>query len=123
MSDTTDTTPPAPAKSEGPTIEVVDITDAEAAFPARVVGHLLPLWEKIPEEFKGGNEWTEIVARWFFRGLPKGTEFVAKEGIDSTKAIRHVSACIGSFEPRHEHKEAGCGYLLSEFFERVEIPS
>jgi hypothetical protein len=26
---------------------------------------------------------------------------------------------MSSWEPKHEHKEAGCAYLLSEFFDDV----
>lgn len=102
------------------------VTDVELAFPARVVGTLLPETSDIPEEFhflNRSNSWIELVGRWFFQGLPKDVQFYAREGISAEDAYRHVRACLGSFEPKHEHKVAGCAYLLSVFFEKVEIPS
>lgn len=100
---------------------VMDVDDVTLAFPARVVGTLLPAWGEIPDEFKqAGNQWCQLAERWFFRGLG-GSAFYPKPGVDPKKAVRHVSACLGSFEPKHEHKEAGCAYLLATFFERVEI--
>lgn len=81
---------------------------------------LLPPMSEIPEEFKKGHsKWNKVVSDWFFYGL-KNADWKPKEGIDATKAIRHVSAIMRSFEPQHEHKEAGCAYLLSEFFEDVK---
>jgi hypothetical protein len=61
-------------------------------------------------------------SRWFFSGLPKGTVFVPHEGIDPAKAMRHLRAILGSFEPKHEHKEAGVAYLMSQWFKEVRIP-
>lgn len=50
----------------------------------------------------------------FFLGgkLPK-----TKDGIDPAKAKRHLMAVLGSFEPKHEHKEAGAGWLMSMWYE------
>lgn len=92
------------------------------AFPADVT-RLLPPYDAIPDEFKHrGNKWNDLVSRWFFSGLPYGTEFKPKEGINKTAALRHVTACMRSFQPKHEHKEAGCAYLLSQWFEDVIAP-
>ena len=60
-----------------------------------------------------------MVSRWFFSGLPKETRFVPKTGIDEAAAKAHLRAILASFEPKHEHKEAGCAYLLSKWFEDV----
>lgn len=91
---------------------------ATALFPARVVGTLLPPTSDIPAEFKqhDGTEWNRLVSRWFFEGL-NGT-LVARDGIDATAATRHLSAVLRSFEPKHEHKEAGAAYLMSLWFDR-----
>jgi hypothetical protein len=95
------------------------IDDVTVVFPARVVGRLLPDMEDIPAEFKHrSNPWSQLVSRWFFRGLTG--RFVPRDGIDGTAALRHVKTVLGSFEPKHEHKEAGVAYLLSLWFDRYE---
>jgi hypothetical protein len=105
-------------------MEIQDVSDLEMAFPADVE-KLMPAWEEIPREFKysfavrGMNRWADIASDLFFHGL-KGATFTPKPGIDTTKALRHIKAILGSFAPRHEHKEAAVAYLLSEWFESVE---
>jgi len=42
------------------------------------------------------------------------------DGIDQNKALRHIKAILGSFEPKHEHKEAAAAYLLSLWFKSVK---
>jgi hypothetical protein len=97
------------------------VSDVDMAFGGRMAA-LLPAMETIPAEFKqSGNKWVELVARWFFKGLPKGTTYVAKEGVDAIAALRHVGAILASFEPKHEHKEAGCACLLSLWFDDIEV--
>ena len=91
----------------------------EMAFGPRDLSSLLPAMSDIPNEFKQWtNPWVRLAARWFYSGL--NGNFVAKEGIDGRAALRHVGAILRSFEPQHEHKEAGCAYLLSLWFERYE---
>jgi hypothetical protein len=92
-----------------------DIDDATAAFPALVTGTLLPPMSEIPKEFTSRrSEWCNIVSGLFFRGgqLPK-----VKPGIDAMAAKRHLQAVLGSFEPAHEHKEAGAAWLMSQWYE------
>jgi hypothetical protein len=84
---------------------------------------LLPPYEDIPEEFHSmHNKWGKIAARWFFEGLPKGTKFLPKEGIEPGAAVPHLKAILVSFEPKHEHKQAGVAWLMSRWFEDIEIP-
>lgn len=92
-----------------------------AAFPGSVIGTYLPEEKDIPEEFKphGATDWNDLFSTWFFTGLPQDTIFVAKEGIDKDKALRHINTCMRSFQPRQEHKEAGVAYLFSLWFEEV----
>jgi len=83
------------------------------------ISDLLPDWDDIPERFKAMNDrWARVVTDWFFRGL-KDAKWTPKPGVDEVAALRHVKAVMASWEPKHEHKEAGCAYLLSEFFEDV----
>ena len=92
----------------------------DGSFPGNVDGWLPP-YEEIPAEFKKLNQWTKLISSWFFNGLSKDTEFYPKPGIDSNAALRHVGYCMRSWEPQHEHKEAGCGYLMSLWFDKVVL--
>jgi hypothetical protein len=96
-----------------------EISDSEMAFPANV-SHLMPKWEEIPDLFKehDGTIWNNIFNKWFYSGL-KNMNTIPKDGIDSNKALRHIKAIMGSFEPKHEHKEAAVAYLMSQWFESI----
>lgn len=100
----------------------VEVSDVGMAFGGRMET-LLPTMAEIPDGFKRRQEkWNDIVSKLFFSGLPKETEFFEKPGIDAAKALRHIAAIMRSFEPKHEHKEAGCAYLLSLWFDDVKVP-
>ena len=95
-----------------------DVSPIDAAFPANVVGTLLPLMADIPEEFHSDhNKWCELVSQLFFLGgkLPK-----VQAGIDPAKAKTHLSAVLGSYQPKHEHKTAGAAWLMSMWYEFPE---
>ena len=105
-------------------IPVPETTPLDAAFGGKAM-EILPPWKDIPDEFKttyGGNataaKWLKVVSDWFFRGL-KDCKWTPRAGVETNKALQAVQCCIGSFEPSHEHKEAGCAYLLSQWFEDV----
>jgi hypothetical protein len=100
--------------------EIPEVDDATVAFPAQVIGELLPPMADIPEEFPSRAEFEGVACRWFFLGLKKPV-FYPKEGVDPKKAFRVLQACIGSYEPKHEHKITGVAYLMSEWFEKIEI--
>jgi len=102
-----------------PPYKPITVTDAELAFPAKVVGTLLPKWEEIPEEFRRmQGSWVSIVNTWFCRGIED--TFSVKKEHDANKVWRHLAACMHSFEPDHAHKIAGVAYLMSLW---VEPPS
>jgi hypothetical protein len=87
----------------------------EVAFPARVIGTLLPPMSEIPSEFKNYyNDWCGVVSKLFFEGgeLPK-----VKDGIDAAAANGHLQAVLGSFEPQHQHKTYGAAYLISLWYQ------
>jgi hypothetical protein len=99
------------------------VTNMDIAFGGSM-SKLLPAWKDIPYEFKRGHtKWNRIVSKWFFSGLPKETRFVPKDGIDTNAAKAHLRAILVSFEPKHEHKESSAAYLLSKWFEDVEVPN
>lgn len=100
----------------------IAVDDATVAFPARVEGVLLPPRKELPMPYSDYNKRTpsmELASEWFFKGLDKA-EFTPREGIDSRVARRQIKACLGSFEPQHEDKINGVGYLLALFFSKVK---
>lgn len=96
-----------------------EFSSVDMVFPTTVRGYL-PEYATLPEEFKRPNKWESVISTWFYEGL-KGATFVPRDGINKTDALKHIGYCLGSWEPKHEHKMAGCAYLLSKWFERVEL--
>lgn len=91
-----------------------EVSAVEMAFGGNMK-ELLPPYSEIPEEFKSSrNRWVQWQNQWFYSGLKEAP--AAKAGIDAKAAIRHLGAIQGSFEPKHEHKEAGVAYLASRWF-------
>lgn len=107
-------------------LAIPDIDPASAVFGD--IKHM-PKMADIPDEFlkRRDNPFTAAVSGWFFSGARfkdgvltvNGKSFRAKPGVDGKKAIVAIQAVLGSFEPKHEHKEAACGFMLSEWFEPV----
>jgi hypothetical protein len=98
--------------------KVVDKIDVAFGAAGRL-HELLPPRESLPDEFRAQRgPWCELASRWFFQGL-KGVDLVAKSGIDKNVALAHLSAIMGSWEPKHEHKIGGVGFLMSLWFEPV----
>jgi len=105
-------------------IKVVDVSAADFAFPAGIIGKYLPEMEDIPKEFKGSKEhryWEGLVSGLFY-GSPrnKDLQLYPKEGIDPAKAYRMINACLRSFQPKHEHKMLGVSFLFHSFFEKYD---
>lgn len=98
----------------------VDIDRVTQVFPARIM-HLLPPYEVIPPEFKNWNnqtKWNRFISGIFFGGIDrKSIKLIPKPDIDPQKAWTVISTILGSFDPKHEHKEAGTAYLMSLWFE------
>lgn len=94
----------------------VVLDDAAVAFPTSV-SSLMPPVEAIPEEFGRfpGTKWNRFVTDRFFSGI-KSYSATPRDGIDPDTAWRHSHAVIGSWEPKHEYKEAAAAYLLSLWF-------
>jgi hypothetical protein len=99
----------------------IEVSDLEVAFGANV-RHLMPAWDDIPEEFKRhvmretpgdrASKYLRLVGDWFFVGI-EGLRFDLKDDIDGGRVMRHIQTVLGSWEPKHEHKEAAVAYLLS----------
>jgi hypothetical protein len=90
-----------------------EISDVDLVFPTKVM-HLMPPMEQIPKGTPG-SPWNQLFNDWFFNGLTS-LELTPKDGVDKVKALRHIRCIMGSFEPKHEHKEAAVAFLLSEWF-------
>lgn len=98
-------------------VAVPEISNTDLAF-----GNIqyLPEWNSIPDEFKNGRSAeNKLVTKWFFGGLDDDDlkRITPREGIDKKKALRACAACLRSWEPKHEHKEAGVAYLIHQWFE------
>lgn len=92
----------------------IEIDGADVAFGGQAM-QILPPYDAIPDEFKReNNPWAKWSGDWFFKGLERYP--VANDGIDLGLAMRNLSAVQRSFEPKHEHKEAGVAYLASLWF-------
>ena len=94
-----------------------EVNDVLMTFPAGI-RHLMPKYEDIRDEYRLGGKWSnQLFSDWFFCGIKSADGLVAKEGIDKSKALRHIKTVMGSFEPKHEHKEAAVAFLLDKWFE------
>lgn len=106
-------------------LAIPEMNRADIAFGN--VKHM-PKYEKLPEEFQDWhyNPHCKAVSKWFYSGAKPFTggiqlgddTYMAKPGVDAGKALAAIRAVLGSFEPKHEHKIAACGYMLSEWFEK-----
>jgi len=100
-------------------MEPVEVDDVTMAFPASVTQKYMIPYSDIPDEYKNGNtDGNKFFCDMFYAGV-KDIEMIPKEGIDPDKAWRHIRSIAGSFEPKHEHKEACIAYLLEQWFSKL----
>lgn len=92
--------------------QAASITDPELVFGA---SRLLPVWDDIPEEFKvGRNVYCKLAASLLYgTELPK-LEVTMTDGFTPEVLQRCVQAHLASFEPKHERKMAGVGFMISK---------
>ncbi len=87
------------------------VDDVESAFGTK---RFLPAWEEIPEEFKTGNLYTRVVEA-LFNGTPvPECEIELHNDLEPTALRRCISAHLQCWAPKHEHKIAGVGFMLSK---------
>lgn len=89
---------------------ISSITKGEKAFSTQ---RLLPAWDQIPEDFKRGNIYTKVIEASFYGLKPPSVDIEPKKGFNIDAVRLCVNSHIGSFGPKHEHKMAGIGYMLS----------
>lgn len=93
------------------------ITDLDMAFGTT---KLLPDYAQVPEDFKpesGGNVYTKLLD-CMFSGVPlPAGDVVFRKGFDDPDSqqllVRVIQSHLRSWEPKHEHKIAGLGFLVS----------
>lgn len=95
---------------------VPDLSVASAVF-----GDIqyMPPYSTVEARFKRHYDpHVRFISGWFFGGLSveDRNRLTPRDGVDADKALRAISAVMRSFEPKHEHKEAGCAQLLHDWF-------
>ena len=94
---------------------VPDLDGASAVFGN--IKHM-PKFATLPEEFqRERHPACKFVETWFYRGVKVEDFPAARKGVDAIKARRAIGAVLRSFEPKHEHKIAGAGFLANEWFD------
>lgn len=102
-------------------MDTTEVTDLDMAFGGKAMA-ILPPMSEIPDEFKRfrrKNKWVNFVSDAFFRGIAS-CQARPKQGTDAGKVWRMFRACLVDYEPAHEHKTAGCAYMLSCFFDDIK---
>lgn len=97
---------------------VPDLEEVAAAFGD--IKHL-PRFDALDDEFRWERApECEIASLLFFRGGRFADHGLrVKPGLDSVKVHTAISAALRSFEPKHEHKIAGVGALIRDWFEPI----
>lgn len=106
-------------------LKIPELTNADV-----VLGKIkhMPEFKTLPDDFRDwqSNPYCNAVSSWFYDGgtgngqafaTADGTKFKPKDGVDGHAALSAIRAVLGSFDPKHEHKIAACGYMLSEWFD------
>jgi hypothetical protein len=89
------------------------VSDVQFAFPANIIGTLIPEWDDLPDEFRNRTSgYEELAGHACFNNVGFRSDSLL-EGIDIELANRQLNAIARSFQPKHQHKEAAIAYLLS----------
>ena len=92
------------------------VDNIDLLFGPKDAKRFIPSMKEIPKEYhKTCHPLNKLVRTWFFNGL-QDVQFRPKIGIDEGKALKQIKCCLMSFELSHEHKMAGCAYLMDLFF-------
>lgn len=92
-------------------------TNLDCAFGARLADY--PPAATIPDEFWNHSSPANKVVSTLFSKGGKLDDFGLrlKPGIDPSAFYGALKAMLGSFDPKHERKEAACAWLVSEYTE------
>jgi hypothetical protein len=101
----------------------MEFSALDIVFPTKT-GHVMPAYGDIPEDFRNergdARKWVRFQRQWFFRGVNLKC-LTPKNGVDFSKAVNHLQYIQGSWEPKHEHKQAAVAYLASLWFDDVNL--
>lgn len=95
------------------------VSGIDSAFGLNSCVGYIPAYEDISDEFKSNhNVYNKFISKWFFNGLEEEdlNKLKPKENIDLDQGLAHIASVMRSFNIKHEHKEAGCAFLLSNWF-------
>lgn len=93
------------------------VSDLDMAFGG--IDGIMPAMSDIPEDYPDSHKWQRMFSDFFYLGA-SNLVFSPKDGIDAGLAWRHVRTIMGSWESKHQHKEAACAYLLSLWFNDIK---
>ena len=100
-------------------IEFPELTNLDIAFPASLIEEDKFMEEARKNGFENhNNPWCRYFESLFFQG----GKLIRKKGLsddDFKKRLRYYKHWAGSFDPKHEHKEMVCAFILSQC---VELP-
>lgn len=89
-------------------LDMAFATSVDGMLPARPIAN-----------YPRKRELESLAQSWFFKGL-KGLRSKPRDGVNETEALAHLSYCLRSWEPKHEHKIEGVAFLINEWFEEFE---
>ena len=110
-----------------PTLKMREISDVELAFPVSVS----PSWREAPLKYwneKGqenrdkvhvndNDPWIRLASAFFFGRVDhQKIRMAGRNGVDTKKAYRWLTATLKSYEYSQEHKEVVAGWILESFF-------
>ena len=86
--------------------EPQETSAVDRAFPADFE-RLMPAPEAIPERYwrSGATPFSGLVIHSMTQGWGTTAQFAPHEGVDAERAFWHLQCIIGSFGPKHQHKE------------------
>lgn len=94
--------------------KIPEVTGPDLAFGN--IAHM-PKYHEVPDRFKSDRDpAVSAIHTWFYKGLDV-SKIKPRAGVDQNKALKAIGAIMRSWEPKHEHKVAGCAMLLDEWFE------
>jgi hypothetical protein len=99
-------------------LKVPEVDGVDVIFGGKKALEIMPRMQDIPEDFPNRKKWEKVMNDWFFLGL-KNAKWTPKEGVETKKALSAIKTVMGSFAPKHEHKEAAVVFMLSEWFHDV----
>jgi hypothetical protein len=95
-----------------------EVTDIQVTLGQ--INNIKELVKATPEEFHNRrNEWNHLAETLFYKGGTLGGETNYKNPDVSEGQARFIHACLKSWDFKHEHKQAVCGWLLSLMLKEV----